>query len=381
MDLAAIIVAGGRGERAGDGLPKQYRPLGGRSVLRWSLDALSSMRCVAVIEPTHAALFKEAAGGLEVEWVAGGATRTESVRAGLAALAARPPEIVLIHDAARPGLRPAMIEALIGPLKRGEAAATAPALPIADALKQANADGAVMGEAPREALWRVQTPQAFRYGAIKAAYDALPAGAVHDDDLAVACAAGHKALLTPGDIALSKITHPEDFAIMERLLAPQPLVCVGTGFDAHRFGPGDHVTLCGVKIAHTKGIVGHSDADVGWHALTDALLGAIGNGDIGAHFPPSDPQWKGASSEIFLRRAAQLVGEGGGRIAHVDVTLICERPKIGPHRDAMRARTAEVLGLPLARVSVKATTTEAMGFTGREEGMAAQASASVEMPR
>jgi 2-C-methyl-D-erythritol 4-phosphate cytidylyltransferase/2-C-methyl-D-erythritol 2,4-cyclodiphosphate synthase len=226
---------------------------------------------------------------------------------------------------------------------------------------------------------RVQTPQAFRFAAIKAAYDALPADAAYEDDLVVARLAGLEARLVAGAAKLGKLTQTDDLAVLERLMGL--FTCVGTGFDAHRFGPGDHVMLCGVRVAHERGLVGHSDADVGWHALTDAILGALGEGDIGAHFPPSDPQWRGAPSERFLAHARDLVAAAGGRIAHVDVTLLCEAPKIAPHREAMRARTAAVLGMPLARVSVKATTTERMGFIGREEGMAAHAVATLELPR
>lgn len=225
---------------------------------------------------------------------------------------------------------------------------------------------------------RVQTPQAFRSNALRAAYAAAPPNAVFTDDLSVAQAAGISAQLIPGDARLMKYTVPEDLAMLEALLGATRTFCVGSGFDAHRFGVGDHVMLCGVRIAHDKGLIGHSDADAGWHALVDAILGALGKGDIGAHFPPSDPQWKGAASEVFLRHAAELVAREGARISHVDITLICERPKIGPHRDAMRTRTAEVLALPIERVSIKATTTERMGFTGREEGLAAQAIATVD---
>jgi 2-C-methyl-D-erythritol 4-phosphate cytidylyltransferase/2-C-methyl-D-erythritol 2,4-cyclodiphosphate synthase len=379
---AAIIVAAGRGERAGGGLPKQYRPLLGRPVVRWSLDALAQRadRIVAVIDPAHAGLFDEAAVGVPVEIVTGGATRTESVRAGLAALGrGAEPDIVLIHDAARPGLDVATIDRLIAALDAASGAA--PALPLADAVKRVNDRGVVIGDAPREGLMRVQTPQAFRYEAIRAASERLESGASLEDDIAVAQAAGLTVQLVDGDAKLMKLTHPEDFALLESLLGASFMTCVGTGFDAHRFGPGEYVTLCGVRIAADRGLIGHSDADAGWHALTDALLGAIGAGDIGQHFPPSDPQWRGASSELFLKRAAELVREAGGRIVHVDVTLICETPKIAPHREEMRARTAEALALPVARASVKATTTERMGFAGREEGLAAQAVATAELPR
>jgi 2-C-methyl-D-erythritol 4-phosphate cytidylyltransferase / 2-C-methyl-D-erythritol 2,4-cyclodiphosphate synthase len=308
----------------------------------------------------------------------GGAVRTASVRAGLAALEAAQPEAVLIHDAARPGLSPALVGRLIAALEQG-ATATAPALPVTDALKRVDADMAVQGEAARAGLVRVQTPQAFRFADIRHAYARLAPDAAFDDDLAVARAVGIEARLIAGDPHLMKLTYPEDFSVLENMLGA-PVTCVGTGLDAHRFGEGDHVTLCGVRIAHNKGLIGHSDADAGWHALVDAILGALGDGDIGAHFPPSDGQWKGADSEVFLRHARSLVEKRGGRIVHVDVTLVCERPKIGPHRDAMRTRTAGVLGLPIERVSVKATTTERLGFLGREEGLAAQALATLTLP-
>lgn len=380
MTAAALIVAAGRGLRAGAGAPKQFRAFAGRPMLRWSVEAFRTApaisRIVVVAEPSAA--LDIALSGLSVEVTPGGETRTDSVRAGLEALASGvPPDRVLIHDAARPGVDVDMIAAVLAALERADAAA--PGLLVADALKRSGTDGKILDDVPRTDLWRVQTPQGFAFPQLLEAYRTLPEGAAFDDDIAVGRAAGMTAVLVAGAARLGKVTFPEDHAMMEQLIgATTP--CVGAGFDAHRFGPGDHLTLCGVRIAHDRGLIGHSDADAGWHALTDALLGAIGAGDIGAHFPPSDPQWRGADSERFLRHAVDLVNRAGGRIAHADVTLICERPKIGPHRDAMRARTAEVLGLPLARASIKATTTERMGFTGREEGLAAQATATVLMP-
>lgn len=382
MKVAALIVAAGKGERAGGSIPKQYKPLAGRAPLAWSARALHASGVdpiVVAIAEEHTDLFSAAATGLPLRPVMGGATRTASVRAGLAALSADAPGIVLIHDAARPGLTVAMVHALVAAIDGG-AEAVAPALPLADLVRRVDARQRVIGEADRAGLMQVQTPQAFRYAAIKAAYDAASGDASFGDDLEVARAAGVDAVLIPGDPRLMKLTYPEDAAMLEAMLGASS-TCVGSGFDAHRFGPGDHVTLCGVRIAHDKGLVGHSDADAGWHALVDAILGALGEGDIGAHFPPSDPQWKGAELEKFLRHALKLANDAGARIAHVDVTLLCERPKIGPHREAMRARTAEVLGLPLSRVSIKATTTERLGFLGREEGLAAQALATVERPR
>lgn len=375
MIVAGLIVAAGRGERAGGSIPKQYSPLCGRPVLLWSIEALSraGVRDIVVaIDPAHEALCHAAIGAYPgVRTVHGGATRSDSVRAGLAELTG---DVVLIHDAARPGLQPAMVSALVTAIESG-AAAAAPALPIADSLRSVSGE-----EVDRTGLMRVQTPQAFRLEDIRAAYAAVPPDAVFTDDLSVARAAGRVPTLISGDARLLKLTYPEDFQMLEALLGGARTPCVGSGFDAHRFGDGDHVTLCGVRIAHDRGLIGHSDADAGWHALVDAILGALGQGDIGAHFPPSDAQWKGADSLTFLRHAVRLAEQAGAEIANVDITLICERPKIGPHRDAMRARTAEVLGIALERVSVKATTTERMGFTGRGEGLAAQALATLLRP-
>ena len=380
MNVSALIVAAGRGERAGGSIPKQYMTLRGRALLAWSLEALSQAGLndiVVAINEADLELCRAAIGGRpNIKTVFGGATRTESVRAGLAAVRG---EVVLIHDAARPGVSGAISSALISEIAAG-AVAAAPALPIADSLRRAEDDGRAGDDMSRDGLVRVQTPQAFRTETIRAAYAAAASSAAFTDDLSVARAFGVEARLIQGDHRLLKFTYPGDLLMLEALLGAPLTPCVGTGFDAHRFGEGDHVTLCGVRLAHDKGLIGHSDADAGWHALVDAILGALGHGDIGAHFPPSDPQWKDANSEAFLRHAVALVKAGGARIAHVDVTLICERPKIGPHREAMRARTAEVLGLPLDRVSIKATTTERMGFTGREEGLAAQAVATVERP-
>jgi 2-C-methyl-D-erythritol 4-phosphate cytidylyltransferase/2-C-methyl-D-erythritol 2,4-cyclodiphosphate synthase len=379
--VAALIVAGGAGERAGGGLPKQYRALSGRAVLTWSVEAFARAgvsEIVVVTAAVHRELFErlELPGAHRVD---GGVTRTASVRAGLEALSASAPDMVLIHDAARPGLSPALIAQLVATVEQG-ARAGAPALPVPDTLLRVDAQGAALAEEDRAQLRRVQTPQAFDFTTIMRAYEAAPRDASFNDDLAVARAIGVQATLIEGDPRLMKLTYPEDHAILEAMLGGERIQCVGQGIDAHRFGPGDHVTLCGVRIAHDKGLVGHSDADAGWHALVDAVLGALGEGDIGAHFPPSDPKWKGADSERFLRHAAELASKHGARIQHVDVTLVCERPKIGPHREAMRARTAEVLGLPLSRVSVKATTTERMGFAGREEGLMAQAVATLDRP-
>ena len=381
MGFSAVIVAAGGGVRAGPGGPKQWRSLGGRPVIRWSAETLitaGARRLVAVVPAGDEAIAGAALAGLP-RWttVAGGETRAASVIAGLAALDGDRQEIVLIHDAARPFVTSAHIVSLIEALESADGAV--PALAMADTLKRQDASGGVV-TAPREGLWRAQTPQAFRSGDLIAAYAAWPKDNAPTDDAAVVEAAGGKVVLVAGDPMLMKLTYPEDFAMAQSLAGGARSMRVGQGYDAHRFGPGEAVWLCGVKISHTAGLVGHSDADAGLHALCDALLGAIGAGDIGDHFPPGDPQWKDASSDRFLAHAASLVAEQGGRIVNVDVTLVCEAPRIKPHRQAMCARIAQVLGIDVSRVSVKATTTEAMGFTGRREGLAAQAVAMVELP-
>ena len=380
MRISGVIVAAGIGARAGGDLAKQWRQVAGRPMARWSAESLLAAGCapvVVVIPASEREIADQVFTGLDgLILVAGGATRTESVKAGLAALADDPPDLVLIHDAARPFLSKATIEEVIAAL--AEADGAAPALPVADTLKKSDAEGHV-STVDRDGLYRVQTPQGFRYDGLMAAFAAAQ-DAVATDDLAMIEAAGGRVALTPGDPMLFKLTYPEDFAMAERLAGAARLTRVGQGFDAHRFGPGDRVWLCGVEIAHDHGLVGHSDADAALHALTDALLGAVGQGDIGDHFPPSDPKWKGAPSHLFLTHALELVNQAGGRLINVDVTLICERPKIKPHREAMREKLAELLRLPLDRVSVKATTTEGMGFTGRQEGLAAQAMVAVETP-
>lgn len=377
---AAVIVAAGSGVRAGEGGPKQWRRLAGKPVARWSAEVLtgSCTPAVVVIRPEDREMAETALAGLPVVLVPGADTRTGSVRAGLAALPSPGPDRVLIHDAARPLLTRGVVERLLAVLDEADAAA--PALPVADTLKRAGEDRWVTGAVDREGLWRVQTPQAFRRAALDAAYAALPEGEAPTDDLAVVEAAGGRVRLLPGDPALLKLTYPEDFDLAERLAGTGRTTRVGLGVDAHRFAPGDGVWLCGVKLPCDLRLLGHSDADAGLHALTDAVLGALGEGDIGDHFPPSDPQWKGAPSNLFLRHAAGLAAARGGRILNVDVTLVCERPKVKPHRAAMRAKVAEILALPLEAVSVKATTTEGMGFPGREEGLLAQAVATVELP-
>lgn len=377
---AGLIVAGGRGARLGGEAPKQFQDLNGKPVLAWSIEAFAAAgveTVVVVVPPGFEDRARALAPGAIV--VAGGAERTDSVRRGLEALTPRLPATVLIHDAARPGLTASMIERLIAAL--ADADACAPAAPGSDSVRTVDRDGWLIACPPREGLVRVQTPQAFRFDALIAAYTAWGSDRVATDDLEIAHAAGLRARLIPGELRLHKLTFAEDFALLEALMADRRMESrTGFGVDAHRFGPGAHVTLCGVEIAHTNGLVGHSDADAGWHALTDAILGALSAGDIGDHFPPSDPQWKGAPSRVFLKHAADLVAKAGGRIVHVDVTLICERPKIKPHREAMRAATAALLDLAIDRVSVKATTTEEMGFTGRSEGLASQAVATIEVP-
>lgn len=308
--------------------------------------------------------------------VAGGSTRAESVRAGLSAVDGPGDEAVLIHDAARPLLSRAIIGALLEDLKAADGAV--PALPVADTLKRGG--GMIAETVSRDGLWRAQTPQAFRRSTLLQAYDSWPADAEPTDDAAVVERAGGRVAITPGDPLLMKLTYPEDFAMAERLAGAARITRIGQGVDAHRWGPGDAVWLCGVRIDHDQTLIGHSDADAGLHALTDAILGAVGEGDIGEHFPPSDPRWKGAASDQFLLYAVELARAKGGRIINADVTLICERPKIHPHRDAMRQRLAELLGVPVDRVSVKATTTEGMGFTGRQEGLLAQAIVAIETP-
>lgn len=368
---AALIVAAGQGLRAGQPLPKQFTQWRGKPVVRHSVEALAlaGVAPIVVAIPEGADEIAAAAlEGLPVSFITGGATRQQSVRLGLEALAIDAPELVLIHDAARPILPQAVIERLVAALATQPGAI--PVLPVVDSLT--HAEGKLMGSpARREDLRRVQTPQAFRYSAILAAHRAWDGEPVAGDDAQVAQAAGLEIAMVEGDEALHKLTFSSDFA------APLPAIRVGSGYDVHRLAEGEELWLCGVRIEHSHGLAGHSDADVAIHALVDALLGAVGAGDIGQHFPPSDPQWRGASSDRFLTHAVKLVGEAGYGVANVDVTLICEAPKIGPHREAMRARLAELLGVDCALVSVKATTTEKLGFTGRGEGIAAQAVATV----
>ncbi|RDC73086.1 bifunctional 2-C-methyl-D-erythritol 4-phosphate cytidylyltransferase/2-C-methyl-D-erythritol 2,4-cyclodiphosphate synthase [Rhodovulum sp. 12E13] len=375
--VGVVVVAAGRGTRMGGEVPKQYQDLGGLPVLARTVAALADHPAVAeivvVIHPDDAARAR-AALPPGVPSVAGGATRAASVAAGLAALPA-PVTHVLIHDAARPFVTRALIGRVLAALERAPGAA--PALPVTDALWREGDGGTVAGTAPRDGLWRAQTPQGFRLDAIRTAHASAPPGAA--DDVEVAHAAGLDVAIVPGEEDNIKLTRPEDWTRAARILADQEgdaghmEIRLGNGYDVHRFGAGTAVILCGVEVPHDRGLQGHSDADVGMHAITDAIYGALAQGDIGRHFPPSDPQWKGAASDIFLRHAVGLAVQSGFRIGNVDCTLVCERPKIGPHANAMQTRLAEIMGLEPGRVSVKATTSERLGFTGREEGIAALA--------
>jgi 2-C-methyl-D-erythritol 4-phosphate cytidylyltransferase/2-C-methyl-D-erythritol 2,4-cyclodiphosphate synthase len=394
---AALIVAAGRGVRAGGDAPKQYQAIGGEPVIARTLRRFLSAPqigpvCVA-IDPEHAPLFEAATVALpdrdRIAVTPGAATRAGTVLRGLEALAEAAPERVLIHDAARPFVSLAVIDAVIAALDHAEGACAA--IPIVDALRRedAGADGArLCGEpVPRAGVWRAQTPQGFRFDAILSAHRANPDPDALDD-AEVARAAGSRVALVESEADNFKITRPGDFARAERLIASRAMpeahqteTRMGVGYDVHAFGPGDHLMLCGVAVPHERGFTAHSDGDVGLHALTDAVLGAMADGDIGRWFPPSDPQWKGAASDRFLRHALDRAEARGFRVTNLDVTLICERPKIGPHADAMRARIAAIAGCAVDRVSVKATTTERLGFTGRCEGVAAQAAASLTGPR
>lgn len=389
MGATAILVAGGSGLRAGAALPdrpatpKQLADLAGRPVLAWSAATLAADSRITGLVVVHPPGLGEAVAaalaGLPARLVPGGPSRTASVWAGIEAGAPQPGSLVLIHDAARPGLEPAVLDRLFAALGADpDLDGVVPVLPGADALWRSGPEG-LADPVNRTGLVRVQTPQMFRAAALLAGYAALAPDRPADDDAAVVRAAGGRVGTVAGSHRLDKITWPGDHARMEALLAPL-LPATGTGFDAHRLGPGRQVTLCGVEIAHDGGLVGHSDADVAWHALCDAIYGALAEGDIGRAFPPSDPAWKGAASRVFLEHAAARVRARGGRLTHVDLTVICEAPRIGPHREAMRESTARVLGIAASRVSIKATTTERMGFTGRGEGIAALASATVLVP-
>jgi 2-C-methyl-D-erythritol 4-phosphate cytidylyltransferase / 2-C-methyl-D-erythritol 2,4-cyclodiphosphate synthase len=379
--IAAIIVAAGSGSRAGDGPPKQFRLIDGKPMLRRSLDVFSAHpqidAIVVVVADGQEDMASEIVTGLSnVAIIIGGETRRESVRNGLQHLQTNS-EItgVLIHDAARPFLPPKVIDALISALENH--AGAVPALPVTDSLARSQ-DGATWSASEsREGLWRIQTPQAFDLKAICTAHDQWDAAQEATDDARMAMAADFNVALIPGDERLAKYTFSSDFTGHTQHKAPMQIFRTGTGYDVHRLVAGEELWLCGIKIEHDKGLSGHSDADVALHALTDAILGAAALGDIGDHFPPSDPQWRGAASDRFLAHAVSLVAAKGYKIANIDVTIICEAPKIGPHREAMRQRVSDILQIPVDAVSIKATTTERLGYTGRGEGIAAQAIATL----
>lgn len=392
MSVAALIVAAGRGARAASehGCPKQYRPVGGVPIITRAIAAFAEHPgvddIVVVIHPDDEPLYRAASQPFAQrlrQAVQGGARRQDSVHAGLEALAGAAPSSVLIHDAARPFVNPDLISRVIASLDAHQAAL--PCLPVTDTLKWI-ADGRVIGTAERDQLWRAQTPQGFKFDVILAAHRAAakePAR-TFTDDAGIAEWFGLDVVLVEGAEDNRKLTTAEDVKTADELLQPRGghagTIRVASGYDVHAFGAGDAVILCGVSIPHPKKLIGHSDADVGLHALTDALLGAIAEGDIGVHFPPSDARWRGASSELFLKHAGARIKERGGTIVHVDVTLLCEAPRIGPYRDEMRARIAEILGLDVSQVSIKATTNEGLGFIGRGEGIAAFATATVSLP-
>jgi 2-C-methyl-D-erythritol 4-phosphate cytidylyltransferase/2-C-methyl-D-erythritol 2,4-cyclodiphosphate synthase len=385
--VTAVIVAAGRGHRARGDIPKQYRSLAGTPAIRATLCAFSRHPAIdlvqAVIHPHDEGFFHAASEGLGklLQPVAGGATRQNSVRAGLEALAAHAPDLVLIHDAARPFLSGALINRAVLAAKAHDAAV--PGIAMADTVKKIDGTGTVTETLDRSRLRIVQTPQAFAFALIVAAHRRAAAAGRDDftDDAALAEWAGHQVSVFEGEAGNVKLTTNEDFARAEALRAAAlGDVRTGTGFDVHAFAGGDHVMLGGVRIPHGRGVTGHSDADVALHALVDAILGALAEGDIGQHFPPSDPQWRGASSDRFLAFACERVRARGGLIGNLDVTIVCESPRVSPHRDAMRARIAAIAGIAADRVGVKATTSEKLGFTGRGEGIFAMASATVRLP-
>jgi 2-C-methyl-D-erythritol 4-phosphate cytidylyltransferase/2-C-methyl-D-erythritol 2,4-cyclodiphosphate synthase len=374
MKIAVIIVAAGRGIRAGGDQPKQWQDLAGTPVLARTLAAFAGFRRVLVIHPDDRVRAEALGGGFEI--VEGGATRDHSVRNALEMLEGSDSEAVLIHDGARPFASGDLIARVVAALQSNEGAA--PALAVTDAL-WTGVQGHVSGTQDRNGLYRAQTPQGFRFPAILHAHRAHPGGAA--DDVEVARAAGMQIAIVAGDDDNIKLTLPGDFGRGLNILKERVMdIRVGNGYDVHAFTTGDHVIICGLRVPHDKALLGHSDADVGMHALTDAIYGALAEGDIGQHFPPSDPQWKGAASHIFLRHAVQLAAVRGYQISNCDVTLVCERPKIGPHAAAMRNALAEIMGVGVDRISVKATTSERLGFTGREEGIAALASTTLIKP-
>jgi 2-C-methyl-D-erythritol 4-phosphate cytidylyltransferase / 2-C-methyl-D-erythritol 2,4-cyclodiphosphate synthase len=376
----ALIVAAGSGTRLG-GVPKQFQKLGNKAVLRHSIDTFlrhpDITQVYVVIGAGQESLYADAITDLNLPSpIIGGSTRQQSVRAGLEQIACDGGcNDVLIHDAARPFVSVEIIREALTALKSFDGAA--PALTVTDSLRSASETKIVLSDVDRENVYRVQTPQCFQFAKILQAHQIAQIDAT--DDISIARAAGLNVVLTLGDEANFKITHADDLVRAENIVSQSKITRTASGYDVHRFGPGDHLWLCGLKIAHTQGIIAHSDGDVALHALTDALLGTISAGDIGSHFPPSDAKWKNVASDQFVAHAAALIRARGGIIDHVDITVICERPKIGPHRDAMQIRVAEILTIARENVSIKATTTEGLGFTGRNEGIAAQACASVRM--
>jgi len=378
MQSAAIIVAAGRGTRAGGDQPKQWQPLAGRRVIDWTVAVFQNTpevsRIIVVLHPDDLDRYDPPAG---VDVTTGGVERADSVRLGLEYLSDTGfsyDSYVAIHDVARSCTKPAYVSYVLHELSQGPQRAVAPALPVTDAL-WIGQEGEVAGTQDRSGLFRAQTPQAFVFGDILAAHRAHDGAAA--DDVEVARAAGIPVRIIEGSEENLKITHPGDFVRAEKILESQMDIRLGNGYDVHRFGDGDHVVLCGVSIPHDRGLQGHSDADVGMHALTDAIYGALALGDIGRHFPPSDPQWQGAESHIFLRHAVQMAREKRFEISNIDVTIICERPKIGPYAEAMQTALSQIIDVDPDRVSIKATTSERLGFTGREEGIAAQATATL----
>lgn len=393
MSVAALIVAAGRGSRAGEETPKQYRSLQGHSVLARTLMGFLSHpgvdRVLVVIHPDDRDLYDASISGFTplspvlLPCVYGGSTRQDSVRNGLEALTASSPDIILVHDAARPFVSRELIDRSIQAAQGQDAAV--PGTPVTDTIKVIGSRSEVVSTPDRASLRAVQTPQAFRFPLLLDAHRKAAAAGLHDftDDGALAEWAGLPVQVFEGESGNIKLTHPADFLAAEQRLKGSSMTYItklGTGFDVHAFSDGDHVWLGGIKVPHDRGVIAHSDGDVILHALTDALLGALADGDIGTHFPPSDPQWRGASSDRFLAHAVSLVRERGGIVDHLDTTLLCEKPRLGPHREAMRQRIAEIAGLPHDKVSLKATTTEKLGFTGRGEGIAAQAAATIRLP-
>jgi len=394
MSVAALIVAAGRGSRAGGGIPKQYRPLGGRPVLAWTIEAFLDHpridRVIVAIHPDDEALYRDSLHAVRADMATrllpcayGGETRQDSVRQGLEALTGIRPDTVLVHDAARPFAGATLIDrAIVAGLQW---AAAVPGTSVTDTIKVVSPEGEVVSTPDRAALRAIQTPQAFHFASLLDAHRKAAGARLHafTDDGALAEWAGLSVHVFEGEPHNTKLTHPADFQEAEGRLKGSSMAYVtrlGTGFDVHAFGKGDHVWLGGVRVPHDRGVVAHSDGDVILHALTDALLGALADGDIGTHFPPSDPQWRGASSDRFLAHAVSLVRQRGGIVDHLDATLLCEKPRLGPYREAMRRRIAEICSLRLDQVSLKATTTEKLGFTGRSEGIAAQAAATIRLP-